>query len=216
MLAAPSVAGALIGLAALFAFLARQPLKLAMQDALRGRSYPRTAWCWMFAISYATLASLAFASAVALAGWHFAIPFACVAPIAVTMLVHDARNRSRGLVPELAGAVAMASIAAALPLAASRSPKMAATFMALMLLRSIPSIVFVRTLLGRGSKVLSVSLHVAAVAIAALIASPFAVAGCVVLLARAAWGVTHPAPRAKTVGWREIVYGVVSVALFAA
>jgi hypothetical protein len=152
---------------------------------------------------------------VALAGWRFAIPFALVAPMALTMLVHDARNRSRGLLPELAGAVAMASIAAALPLAAGRAPSIAVTLMALMLLRSIPSIVFVRALLGRGSKSLTVVPHGAALAIAALIASPFAVAGCVVLLARALWGVTHDAPRARTVGWREIVYGALAVALFA-
>src|SRR5205814_4365102 len=119
--------------------LARQPLKLAMQDGLRGRSYPRTSWCWLFALTYATFASLSFAAALAWGGWRFVIPFAAVSPLALVILVHDARNRSRGAVPEIAGAMAMASIAAAIPIAAGRSLPLAGTMMALILLRSIPS-----------------------------------------------------------------------------
>src|ERR1044071_4882431 len=45
ILVAPSWNGALVGTATLFAFLARHPLKLALHDAMRGRSYPRTAYC---------------------------------------------------------------------------------------------------------------------------------------------------------------------------
>jgi hypothetical protein len=37
----------------------------------------------------------------------------------------------------------------------------------------------------------------------------------IVLLIRAVWGVTHEPPRAKTIGWREIAYGAVTVALVA-
>jgi hypothetical protein len=215
LLVAPSLAGLMIAVAALLAFLARQPLKLAMQDGLRRRVYPRTSWCCLFAVTYATFASLFFALALAGGGWHVAIPFAAVSPLALVMLLHDARNRSRGAVPEIAGAIAMASIAAAIPIAAGRSLSLAGTMMALILLRSIPSIVFVRALLGRGSKVLSLVLHACAVGIAAVIASPLAVVACVVLFLRALWGVTHAVPRAKTIGWREIAYGAVTVLSFA-
>lgn len=215
LLVAPSWSGGMIAIAALFAFLARQPLKLALQDALRGRSYPRTSWCWMFAMSYATVASLACASAVMSAGWRFVLPFALVSPLALVMLIHDARNRSRGFLPEMAGAVAMASLAAAIPLAGGRTALFAATFMALILLRSLPSIIYVRTLLGRGSKPFVLALHLAAIAVAAWIASPFAIAAFGMLLARAVWGLTHATPRPQTVGWREIAYGAVTILLFA-
>ncbi len=216
LLVASSMAGVMIALATLFAFLARQPLKLALQDALRRHSYPRTSWCRLFAATYAALAALSFMAALARGDWRFVIPFAAVSPLAVLMLVYDARNCSRGAVPEIAGAVAMASIAAAIPLAAGRSLPIAATAMTLILLRSIPSILFVRSLLGRGSKVLSLGLHAAAIGIAIAIASPPAVAACVVLFARAVWGATHEAPLAKTIGWREIAYGALAVVSFAA
>ena len=45
----PSWGGALIAIAFACGFLTRQPLRLAMQDRLRGKSYPRTRWCWTFA-----------------------------------------------------------------------------------------------------------------------------------------------------------------------
>src|SRR3954465_13030737 len=41
-LAAPSLGGALVAIAAVAAFLARHPLKLAAGDVVRGRRYPRT------------------------------------------------------------------------------------------------------------------------------------------------------------------------------
>jgi hypothetical protein len=37
----------------------------------------------------------------------------------------------------------------------------------------------------------------------------------VVLFVRALWGATHAAPRAKTIGWREIAYGALTVVSFA-
>jgi hypothetical protein len=220
MLVAPSRGGTLIALAALFAFLTRQPLKLAMQDALRRKSYPRTFWCRTFAIGYASLATIAIAFAIAISGWTLTIPFAIVAPLALTALIADARNRSRSLLPELAGSIAMASTAAAIALAAGRPLIAAFSLMALIALRGVPSILYVRTLLARAHKQATSSLpaliaHVLAIPIAYTIGSRFAVVATVALLARAAWGLTRDVPRAKTVGWREIGWGAVSVALFA-
>jgi hypothetical protein len=228
MLVAPSRGGALIasresaliGLAALFAFLTRQPLKLAMQDALRHKSYPRTFWCRAFAVGYASLAMIAIALAVAISGWMLTIPFAIVAPLAITALIADARNRSRSLLPELAGSIAIASTAASIALAAGRPFIAAFSLMALIALRGVPSILYVRTLLARAHKQVAGSApaliaHALAIGIAYAIGSRFAVIATLALLARAAWGLTHEVPRAKTVGWREIGWGAVAVALFA-
>ena len=220
MLVKPSLGGLLIALAALFGFLTRQPLKLAMQDALRRKTYPRTFWCRLFAVTYLTLAAISITGALAISGWRLAIPFAAVAPLALVTLLADARNRSRRLLPELSGSIAMASTAAAIGLAGGLSLIASFSLMALIILRGIPSILYVRTLLTRAHKQVASSVpaliaHVVAVPLAYIAGSLFAVAATVALLARAAWGLTHDVPRAKTVGWREIAWGTVTVVLFA-
>ncbi len=220
LLVKASFGGAVIALAALFGFLTRQPLKLAMQDALRRKTFPRTFWCRSFALGYLALAGVSIAAAVAISGWTLAVPFAAVAPLAIVTLVADANNRSRRLLPELAGSIAMASTAAAIGLAGGLSYIASFSLMALIVLRGIPSILYVRTLLTRAHKQVASSVpplvaHVIAVPLAYLAGSLFAVGATVALLARAAWGLTHDVPRAKTVGWREIAWGAVTVVLFA-
>lgn len=220
LLVKASAGGALIALAALFGFLTRQPLKLAMQDALRRKTYPRTFWCRTFAIGYLALAGASLGCAIALSGWTLTIPFAAVAPLAIVTLIADANNRSRRLLPELAGSIAMASTAAAIGLAGGLSPLASFSLMALIALRGIPSILYVRTLLTRAHKQAASSVppliaHIVAVPLAYVAGSLFAVAATAALLARAAWGLTHEVPRAKTVGWREIAWGAVTVLLFA-
>src|SRR3954452_24192167 len=99
----PSWGGALIAIAfaCACAFLTRQPLRLALQDRVRGKSYPRTRWCWMFALSYAFAAFAALAAAVIIGGWAAMIPIGFVVPLGATQILYDARNRSRALLPEL-------------------------------------------------------------------------------------------------------------------
>ncbi len=217
---APSWGGGLIAVAAIWAFLSRQPLKLAMQDALRGKSYPRTTWCRIFAASYLAGAALAIAAAIAVSGWNLAIPFAAVAPLAIVTLVFDARNHSRSALPEYFGSIAMASTAAAIPLAAGRSVAAAFAVMALIIARGLPSIVYVRTQLKRAhgraaSSWQAITAHVIAVGVAFAIGSYVAAAMAVALLARAAFGLTHPVPPAKILGWREIAWGAITVGVFA-
>lgn len=217
---APSWGGALIAVAAVFAFLARQPLKFAAQDALRGRSYPRTRWCRLFAVAYLGGAGMAIAGAIALNGWKLTIPFAAVAPLAFVTLIFDARNQSRSLLPEICGSIAMSSTAAAIPLAGGKSLVAAFAVMALLIARGLPAILYVRTLLRRGhglvaSPIPAIASHAVAVAVAYVIASYIAAATAVALLIRAAWGLTKPVPPAKTLGWREMAWGTVSVIAFA-
>lgn len=221
MIVAPSWCGALICVASICAFLTRQPLKLAMQDVMRGRRYPRTRWCAIFATSYAAGAAVAVSAAIAFGGWRMAIPFAVVTPLAIVNIIHDARNKSRALLPELTGPVAMASSAAAIAIAGGRPLPIAFALMALLVLRGIPSIVYVRTLIARAhgqsaSSALPIALHVAAI-IASLILwridlAPLAAAIVLtILLARAMYGLAHDVPRAQTIGWREIAFGALFV-----
>jgi hypothetical protein len=217
----PSWDGVLVAMAFVFGFLTRQPLRLALQDALRGRSYPRTRWCWIFACSYALAAIGSLGVAIAVAGWSIVIPLGLVAPLGITQILHDAYKKGRTLLPELAGSVAMASSAAAIALAGNMRILPAFALSGVIVARSIPSIVYVRTLLTRahGDSAASwpaLALHALAVVLVALFASKFAVAAMAILFVRAAIGLARTVPRAKTIGWMEIAFGAVTVILAAA
>lgn len=218
----PSWDGALIALAFVFAFLTRQPLRLALQDAVRGRAYPRTRYCWGFAIGYASLAMLSLAFAVAFSSWAILIPLGLVAPLGLTQILYDANNRGRSLLPELAGAAAMTSSAAAIAIAGGMRILPAFALSGIILARAIPTIFYVRTLLQRAhgraaSSWLTLALHALTIPLVALFASKLAVLAMCVLFARAIWQLTRPAPPpAKTLGWMEIAFGALVVILAAA
>ena len=256
LLVAPSRAGALVAFAYSLGFLTRQPLRFALQDAMRGRSYPRTRWCWMFAIGYSAAALLALSSAIALRGWTLVIPIGLVAPMALTQILYDANNRSRSLLPELAGAAAMCSSAAAIAIASGMRILPALALSGIVVARAIPSILYVRTVLGHTKpRWIALALHALAVPVVALFAPKLAVLAMALLFVRAAWGLTKlsgplasspaeqgasrsraggggtgggtppaqpagtPAFRAlrpQTIGWTEIVIGLVTVLLAAA
>lgn len=216
----PSWDGLLVALAFVFGFLTRQPLRLALQDALRGRAYPRTRLCWIFAAGYALLGVAMLALAVWLSSWAVLIPLGLVAPLGVVQILHDAHNRSRELLPELTGATAMCSSAAAIAIAGGMRIVPAFAIAGIVLARTIPSIVYVRALLTRAhgksaSPILPLALHALAIPLVALIASKLAVAAMLVLFARAAWFLGRPVPRAQTIGWMEIAFGAIVVALAA-
>ena len=216
----PSWGGALIAVSFVFGFLTRQPLRLALQDLLRGRSYPRTRWCWIFAVAYAIAAAVAIGSAIALKGWTLVVPIGLVAPLGIMQILYDANQRSRALLPELGGAAAMASSAAAIAIAGRMNILAALALSGIILARAIPSIVYVRTLLARahGQTAASwppIALHAIAIAAVALIGSKLAALAMILLFVRATIGLARPVPPAKKIGWMEIAWGAVTVTLAA-
>lgn len=219
---APSVGGTLVALAFALAFLTRQPLRLALQDALRGKVYPRTRWCRGFAAAYAAGALASLAGAVTIAGWTIVLPLVLVAPLGLVQLTFDARNRSRALLPELAGSVAMSASTAAIAIAAGTDPRLALALSALVVARGIPTIVYVRTLLARAHGQVAASwppvlLHAAAFGMAASFAPALVVVALALLFARAAWQLASPVVLpARRLGWTEIAWGLLTVALCAA
>ena len=217
---AASAGGALVACAFVFAFLARQPLRLALQDLVRRRTYPRTGWCWLFASAYGLAAGVSLAAAVATAGWTIALPLAAAAPLGLVQIAYDARNRSRGLFPELAGAAPHTSSAAAIGLAGALPLLPALSLSAILAARAVPSIVYVRTLLRRAhgqtaSSAPALVLHLLAITGVALLGSLPAVMAMALLLLRAAWQLRRPIPPAKKIGWREIAFGAVTVVVVA-
>src|SRR2546423_1107036 len=228
LLVAPSWPGLFLSLATLGAFLARHPLKIVTGDRRRGRRFPRTPIAERFVILYGGVAALGFLAAIkTAASGEFLLPLVLAAPLASIQLIYDAKGRSRELLPELAGSIAMASVAASLALAGGWSRAPAFCLWLVLASRIVPTILFVRARLrllrGHAASAASVILaHSAATAVVLVLARMrlvpvLAVAASLVLLLRAAFGFTERRPiTAKRVGFRELGFGAITVFAVAA
>jgi hypothetical protein len=224
---APSAAGLCLALAALAAFLARHPLRLWLIDRHKGVRYPRTALAGRIFAAYAASALALAAAAFALASAFFWLPLAVAAPIGLVAVAFDAAGRSREALPEAAGAVALGASAAAIALAGGAAPGPAWSAWALLALRAVLSVLYVRARirLDRGLAAGPRSVvagHVAALAAAAGLAhsggAPWlAVVAFTALLGRAAWGLSpwHQPIRPQSLGFHELGYGLLTLVLLA-
>lgn len=225
LLAAPAPGGALLGLAALGAFLCRHPLALAASDLRRGRRYPRTGLALRFAAGYALLALAAGAAALALGGWVCWPAALLAAPLVAAQLSFDVRRQARALPAELVGAAALSALAAAVAMAGGWALAPALALWAYVAARALPSVLYVRARLrrARGEAApaapallaqLAGLLAVAGLAALGLLPWPAAL-GPALLLARAAYLLApgRPAPRAAIVGAQEAVFGLAYVAI---
>jgi len=189
---APSSAGFCLAGAAVAAFLARHPLRLVFMDRRKGTRYPRTALAELFAVGYATLALAFVTLATLLASAPFWPAIAVGAPPALVAIAYDLRGRSREALPEAAGGVALGASAAAIALAGGVSAGLAFGAWALLALRGVTAVLYVR---ARLRLVLAFG----------------------VLLLRAAWGLSsRRAPvRPKVVGFQELFFGLLTLVLLA-
>ena len=211
LLVAPSRAGLLIGVGAVAAFLARHPLKLAAQDLLRRRRYPRTTVCVSLALTYASIAIISLGFAARDAGVLPLVALSGALPFAGLQFALDVRNRGRSLTAELCGAVAPAAIAAAIAVAASS--RLAIPLVILTCARSLPAVLYVRFALRGGSRVMMLAAHAGAIGAAILSGPSLAVAAMGLLFVRA---MMPPALPPKAIGMREIGWGAVTITLIAA
>lgn len=215
---APSVAGALLAVAAVGAFLTRHPLKLAVRDLSLGKSYPRTRVCLLLAAGYGC-ASLALASAAVVlspGGLSLFVPLLLAVPLAGLQFRYDVQNRARELIAEMSGAMAAGAGGAACILAGNGSWQLAAMVWLLMLLRAAPSVLYVRALVRRGGHGPQLLAH--AVALAVVAASPLPLARPALLITvfallfmRAGVGALRSGVRPAGIGVEEIAWGVVTV-----
>ena len=224
---APTWPGAAIAAAALGAFLARHPLKLALADRQRGRAYPRTRAAWAFVFLYAVLAALAFALAWSASAARFWPPLLAAAPAALLQLYYDVQNRGRELAPELLGALATGSAAAAITLAGGWPAGPALLLWLLLATRAAAAILYVRTRLrlDRGQepdRLPAAASHAGALALVAALAGAglvpwLCVLAFAVLLARAAHGMSawRRRLRPQAVGFQELGYGLLTAVLLA-
>ncbi len=149
LLVAPSLAGLCIALAAMVAFVARTPVRVVLVDGRRHRLLGRTRLAARVAlIELAVLAGLV-VGAVALTDHRFWVPAVIAAPLLAVELWYDTRSRSRRLIPELSGAVAVASVAAMVALAGGASGALAAGLWLVLAARAVSSIPAVRSQIQR-------------------------------------------------------------------
>ncbi len=144
LLIAPSLAGGFLALAVVGAFLIRHPLKLAFTDWRRGKRYARTALAERVILAYGVLTIIGLVLAIALAGWEIMLPLLMAAPLVLMMLASYVQNRGRELIPELAGASALAVTASGVALAGGASSQTAFALWVILNARNIPSILYVR------------------------------------------------------------------------
>lgn len=219
----PSLAGFCLALAALAAFLTRQPLRLLALDLRRHATYPRTRLARRFALGYGAFALILAGAAFQLASTSLAAVIAAAAPFALVALAFDLSGRGREVVAELSGSLALAASAAAITLAGGGSSQVAWVASLLVSLRSVTAVLYVRARLRhersqRASAFGAIAAHLAAlILVAGLVlkdqAPRLALAAFAVLLARAAHGLSgRPAGlRPQTVGIHEVAYGVTAL-----
>jgi hypothetical protein len=225
---APSAAGLSLALAALAAFLARHPLRLWLIDRRKGVRYPRTALAERIFAAYAASALALGAAAFTLASASFWLPLAVAAPIGLVALAFDARGRSREALPEAAGAVALGGSATAIALAGGAPAAAAWGAWALLALRAVTSVLYVRARirLDRGLPAGPRAVHAghgAALAAAAGLAAAgwapwLSALVFLVLLLRSAWGLSslRRPVRPQVLGFQELGYGLLTLLLLAA
>ena len=218
----PSAAGVLVALAAVCAFLIRQPLSLAVRDHRRNRRFPRTAVCERLVLLFAAgiVATLLWPALDT--GGGVLLPMLLASPLLGIVVLYDLRTTiGRALIPEIAAATMVGAAGASIILAGQGSALAAYALWAVAACRAVPAIIHVRTSLGRGSLALSLIVHVAAVlATTALysvgvlpIAAVFAM---LVLLGRALFGIKLRQVSPKRLGLTELALGVLTVAIVAA
>ena len=144
LLVAPTWGGVLLGLAAFFAFLAHQPLKVLWLDYKRGRSYKRTRLAQRFVLFYSLLAAVCLAGGVWLAGLRPLLPFLFALPLILVFAVYDQRP-GRHWQAELSAPVASAGVAAAVALAAGWPLAASIALWVVMAARAAPAVLYVRS-----------------------------------------------------------------------
>lgn len=130
-----------IALIAIGAFFARQPLKTAFVGR-KNKALSSRAVKYLSIFAVLVLVGL-IGAALTADSWVF-YPFAVAAPLAIQQAVLDLSKRSRNLLAELTGAVAISSSVAAIVLAGGLGWPAAVALWAIFVARFIPSILYVR------------------------------------------------------------------------
>lgn len=226
LLVAPSVSGLWLSLAAVGIFLLHQPLKITLKDRLKGKRYARTVFAERFALGYALLAVSGLMLTLVNAQHHFWQPIILVLPFALVQTTYEIRNEGREWIPEISGALALGAIAPTIALSSGWHFLPAMLLWVLLALRSVTSILYVRSRLRlEKSKAAQVSVPLLAHIIALLLVGILAIAeetslwsviAISILTLRAFIGLSafRKPRKARSIGFMEMGYGLLAIILF--
>ncbi|WP_299430788.1 YwiC-like family protein [uncultured Meiothermus sp.] len=222
LLVAPTGAGLGLGVFALAAFLTRHPLKLWLADLRRGKQFPRTSIARRFALLYGAIGVSGLTLAFITAKGSFWWPLIAALPLIGLQLWFDAHNQGRNLIPEIAGAAAMGSVAAGIGLAGGLEAKLALGLWLVLAMRSLAAIYYARAQVrrARGESVNLAAVYIAeGLAITALILGMLAglvpwlsVVALAMLFPLSLFTLARPPVPARLVGWTQMAFGLLVVA----
>ncbi len=219
LLAAPSRAGFGLAGAALAAFFLRRPLKRRLQS----RPGPERTLAANCVLGLSALAALALGISIYFSGWLQLWPLLPALAAGLVFMALDAQGESRQSSAEVAGAISFALLPATFATLAGWPVMESLALAAVMLARSGPTVLLVRTLLRRAkgeAAATAPALLITASATGGLVwlASRALVPGLTVmvsalLLARAGWYLAARPGRfpARQVGLMELFWGIVVV-----
>lgn len=144
LLVVPSLDGLLLGVAAVSAFLIHQPFKQWWSDYRVKRNIPRTPIARNFIIAYASIAMLAFGYVFTRNSGAYLLPLVLAIPLGITQQMYDTQGRSRELVPELCGALALSAVGPAITVLGGWDLKAAMLLWLLLIVWVVTAIFYVR------------------------------------------------------------------------
>lgn len=224
LLIVPGLPAAGLGIATIAAFLARRPLRLAVADVRRGRRLDRTGVAMGIVAGLFVIALVGLTLTWIHAAEPFWWPLAVAVPLVLVQLRFDLDGRGRELLPELLGPVALAAAAPMTVLAEGIGWEVALGAWLVLASRIVPSVLLVRVQIRRlkEQKFSIVSTHAAGlvgIAVVALAAglgwAPWL--SVIAAGAVAAWSsnsLSNPPVVARTLGWTQMVVGMVVVLAF--
>ena len=228
LIVAFSLGGFFIALMFIGAFLVRQPFKVLIINWMGMRDPRQANVAIKYVLLYSSIAIAGTVGALFTANISSLIPLLCVLPLLAVQNFYDIFRRSRNLIPELAGVVAVSSSVAAITLAGGFSWGTAIALWAVFVSGLIPSILYVRQrlLLEKGkhySQNIPVIAHIAAVNISILLlyfgeVSILTLSVMLLLAYRAIIGLSPERKKMKAmqIGIWEVVYGTLLTASVAA
>lgn len=221
LLIAWSWSGLAIGLAAFGLFLVRTPAKLAIVDLRRRQWRSRSRLAARIALLEAVVVLALAGAAVSGSGFRWLTPVALAAPLVAVELWYDVRSKSRRLVPELCGAVGVATSSAAIVLAAGEEWGLAMAAWLVLAARSIASIPFVRAQIvlvhrgiraTRGSDLAQLAgLSLAAVTVVVDRRTWLGALCVLAIVVAQTWWSRRTPPAVKIVGFRQMGLGLALV-----
>lgn len=222
ILLAPSIVSIWFAILLIGAFLTRQPLKIYLNDLQAKRNLPQTEAAFKFILIFGSIFAAGLLGSLYFAKAESFYPFLLILPLGIYQIYCDASKKSRQLLPELTGAVAISSSIAAVTIAGGFNWSTSLALWAVFICRLIPSILYVRNRLklekGKSFSAISVAItnFIAFVAVGLLalngLIPKLPIAMFFILMIRSILGLSAYRKRIKAmrIGVWEVIYGTLT------